>query len=379
VVLMFDPDPQEFDKAWLELLKEFCGSQHAGGLLYMAGPKHSSAFLGSARTSALRDLLPVRFGDVGELELKNLLTTSQRAWPLRVVSANVDHPVMSFYPDRQETLRRWETLPGIFWSFPSLEPKPTAVPLVEHADPSLRSVEASRPLLVAGRYGAGHTMYIGFNGTFRWRRAGRQAEFFDKFWIQTVRYLLEGRSLAGMRRGYAQTDRDRYEIGEKVTITARLQNISYEPLVEPRVETTLQVEGEQPETVFLLPVPNRPGVYEAAFTAKKTGNHTLRIRLPGTDSEGGNIETPFTVELPSVETNQVWLDKALLTDIAKLSGGQYFEANQLADLVAAIPDKTQIIEVREKPQPLWDKQGLLGALVGLLGVEWLLRKRFKLL
>ena len=103
--------------------------------------------------------------------------------------------------------------------------------LVEHSDPTLRSVEGSRPLLVAGRYGSGHTLYLGFNGTWRWRRAGRQAEFFDKFWIQAVRYLVEGRSLEGRRRGYVQTDRDRYEIGDKVTITARLQDPTFSPLV----------------------------------------------------------------------------------------------------------------------------------------------------
>src|SRR6185295_17039464 len=265
------------------LLKDFV-DKHSGGLLFMAGPKHSGRMLTSPRTAEMQKLMPVKFGDVGAFEVAALLSSNQRAWPLKVVAANADHPVMRFYPDRAETLQRWETLPGIFWSFPSQEPKPTATVLLEHSDPTLRSVEGSRPLLVAGRYGSGHTLYLGFNGTWRWRRAGRQAEFFDKFWIQSVRYLVEGRSLEGRRRGYVQADRDRYEVGERITVTARLQNISYEPLVEQKVEASLQVEGDPPEVVFLLPVPNRPGVYEAALTAKKTGNHNLRIRLPGTDS-----------------------------------------------------------------------------------------------
>ena len=32
VVLLFDPNPQEFDQAWIELLKQFVG-EHSGGLL----------------------------------------------------------------------------------------------------------------------------------------------------------------------------------------------------------------------------------------------------------------------------------------------------------------------------------------------------------
>ncbi|MCI0359733.1 MAG: VWA domain-containing protein, partial [Planctomycetaceae bacterium] len=167
VILMFDPNPQEFDQAWMELLKQFVGD-HSGGLLFMAGPKHSGRLLTNARTAELTKVLPVTFGDVGALEVAALLSTNQRAWGLKVVPANVDHPTMRFYPERQETLQRWETLPGIFWSFPCKDARPAAQVLLEHSDPTLRSVEGSRPLLVAGRYGSGNTLYVGFNGTWRW-------------------------------------------------------------------------------------------------------------------------------------------------------------------------------------------------------------------
>lgn len=378
VILLFDPNPQEFDQAWIELLKEFIGD-HSGGLLFMAGPKYSGRLLTNARTAELGKLLPISFGDVGALEVAALLSTNQRAWPLKVVPANIDHPVMQFYPEREETLRRWETLPGIFWSFPSAGAKPTAQVLVEHSDPTLRSVEGSRPLMVAGRYGSGHTLYLGFNGTWRWRKAGRQAEFFDKFWIQTIRYLVEGRSLEGRRRGYVQTNRDRFEIGEKVEITARLFDATYSPLVLPKIDATLQAPGDSPETVPLIPIANQPGGYEATILAKKTGAHSLRINLPASDAESGLVEAKYTVKLPSVETNQVWLNKPLLTDLASLSGGKYFEVNQLDQLAAAVPDKTETVEVRSKPDPLWDVRGMLIALVGLLCIEWLVRKRNKLL
>ena len=378
VVLLFDPHPQEFDKEWTDLLQSFVGD-HSGGLLFMAGPKHSGRMLTNPRTAGLGKILPVSFGDVEALEVANLLSTNQRAWPLKTVAANADHPVMRFYPDQKETLQRWETLPGIFWSFPTLGPKPASTVLLEHSDPTLRSVEGSRPLLVAGRYGSGHTLYLGFNGTWRWRKAGRQAEFFDKFWIQAVRYLVEGRSLEGRRRGYVQTERDRYDIGERVRITARLQDAAYNPLAAPRVEGTITTGPDSIETVFLTPVPNQPGTFEASLIAKKTGLHQLRVRSAAAESEGGAIQTEFQVELPSVETNQVWLDKTLLTELAALSGGRYFDLDQLADLPAAIPDKSETIEVRGKPDPLWDIRGMLVALVGLLAAEWGIRKRYKLL
>jgi uncharacterized membrane protein len=380
VVLLFDPNPKEFDQEWMELLKQFVG-EHAGGLLYMAGPKFSDAMLTNSRTSNFRDVLPVRFGDVGAMAVSSLLSTNSQSWPLKVAPTGMDHPVMTFYSDRQETLQRWETLPGIFWSFPSLEAKPTAQVLVEHSDPTLRSVEGSRPLMVSGRYGAGQVLYLGFNGTWRWRKAGSQAEFFDKFWIQAVRYLVESRSLEGRRRGSVQTDRDRYEIGDKVAITARLQDASYQPLSAERVEATWHEAGESPTTVQLIPVPNQPGTYEATLVPRTTGQHVLRVAIPGAAAEEASIESPFQVELPSVETSQVWLNKPLLVDLAELSGpgGRYFDLSEIDQVVAAVPDKTQVVETRSPPEPLWDIPEVLIALVVLLGIEWAVRKRNKLL
>ena len=88
---------------------------------------------------------------------------------------------------------------------------------------------------------------------------------------------------------------------------------------------------------------------------------------------------PFTVELPSVETSQIWLDKPLLKDLAELSGGKYYDVSQIKELAAAIPDESTTTEVRDKPDPLWDIRGMLIGLVVLLGTEWFVRTQFKLM
>ena len=48
----------------------------------------------------------------------------------------------------------------------------------------------------------------------------------------------------------------------------------------------------------------------------------------------------YLVELPSVETNQVWINLPLLMDLANISGGRYFDVNQVEQLAAAVPDRT---------------------------------------
>ena len=147
----------------------------------------------------------------------------------------------------------------------------------------------------------------------------------------------------------------------------------------PKVDATLQGAGQALEAVPLLPIGNRSGAYEATLVARRTGVHSIRIALPSSETESGQLEASFSVELPSVETNQVWLNRPLLMDLANQSGGRYFDVNQLDQLAAAVPDRTETIETRSQPRPLWDVPGMLVALIGLLCVEWLLRKRFKLL
>jgi hypothetical protein len=286
---------------------------------------------------------------------------------------------MLFYAEPEQTLRQWKALPGIYWSFPSLDAKPAARVLIEHTDPTLRQVEGSRPLLVTGQFGSGRTVYLGFNGTWRWRRVGQNGEFFNRFWIQTTRYLIEGRSLEGRRRGTIETDRFRYQLGDRVRVTAYLNDAAYRPLEEPEVTAALDVAGQPPAQVTLKMVPNQPGQYEATYTPRNTGRHILRVELGADSVDAPKIETTFAVAQPSAESNNVWLDKPLLVELAETSGGKYFDVDQVYELAAAIPDRTRTIALQSKPFPLWDTNRVLLVLVALLSLEWALRKKFKLL
>ena len=376
VVLLFDPDPRLLPPDWGELLTEFVG-EHGGGLLLAAGTQHTAQLLTAPATLDLSRLLPVQFGDLEARQVAALLSKSQHAWPVKVRTSSADHPLLQFFPDRERTLRQWEALPGVFWSFPCQDARPTAQVLLELSDLTLAATAGSRPLLATGRFGAGLTAYLGTQETWRWRKAGENAEFFDKFWVQAVRYLQAGRAQEGQSRGRIQTDRDHYEVGEPIELTARLLDELYEPLPVTSVTATLEVNGQSAETITLQPVPNQPGNFSAATTARRAGLNHLRVNW---GIEGASApQTSFQVELPSAETRQFGQNQQLLQELATLSGGRYFPLSQIAELPAAVPNRSKVVEVRTTPQPIWDNELVLGLLVGLLATEWFLRKRFQLL
>ena len=83
--------------------------------------------------------------------------------------------------------------------------------------------------------------------------------------------------------------------------------------------------------------------------------------------------------LPIRETHESWLDKPGLTELAKSTGGQYFDIDQTGALAAAVPSRIRRYETQSEPVPLWDNRSVLIALALLLTLEWAFRKKFKLL
>ena len=378
VVVLLDPDPREFDEEGIELIKQFV-REHSGGLLYMPGPVFAGRFLTNVRTAGVSELLPVELGDVGGMEVNSLLSPNNREWPLAVVASNADQPIMRFFNDVQQTLMQWKKLPGTYWSFPALRAVPAARVLIEHSDATLRRREIARPLLVTGQFGSGRTTYLGFDGTWRWRTKGLDAEFFKRFWIQTIRYLVEGRSLAGKRRGFIETERFRYQVGDRVRISARLKQQNFEPLAAEEVKGEMRLPDGSKSEVTFVPKSGQAGHYELVFAAGLQGGHRVSVTLPGEVGEEIEIDSNFTVTLPLKEIQQAWLDRDHLVDMARSSGGAYFNPDQVAGLPDALPDRVKNLAFESPPHPVWDNTALLILLAGLLTIEWGLRKKFRLL
>lgn len=384
VVLLMDPNPNEFDAPWVDMLKTFCRNK-AGGVFYMAGPKFTGEFVTLNRLSGIRDVLPVRFGTTDFIATTQALATAASDKPggMLLVSHNMDHPVLSFHSDPDENLRRWEQMPGVYWSFPVISGKPTARILMERGQQ--KNTEENQPLLVSGRFGAGTVLYMGFQGTFRWRPAGVQAQYFDRFWVQVVRYLVENRSLQGSRRGFIESDKSEYELGDRISLLSRLLDGQYRPLTTPSVEAVVRSDDGRTQKVELRRLPGDQGRYEGLMVAARTGNYQATIDLGGDETEEKLLDPiPFRIVTPKVESNAFWLNEKLLTEIATQSGGKYFRLSELSELPAALPSLVTRAEFNSPPEPLWDWNKYFRFFafllpVVLLSIEWTLRKWYKLL
>ena len=348
-VLMLDPDPAEFNQQWVEEIKNFM-ENHAGGFFWMSGPQYSVQFLTHGPTREIRDVLPVRFRGLQRGILEAMAGTRRQEWPLKVRSEGVDHPILQLKENPGDVRAIWEGLPGVYWSFPAHGPKPAAQVLLEHSNPHLATEMGPRPLLVTGQYGPGRSAYAGFQSTWRWRR--RSERYFQNFWIQTVRYLVQGRLIRGRTRGRVLTNRDLYSVGDRVSVSTRLYDTAYRPLDRPTVKARLIGPREASEEITLRTVPDSPGEYQASTTATYMGLNEIEIILQNKDGEPVKVQRQFTVEMPDVESADPRMNVSLLKKIARRSGGKYFPMNKTAEIPDAIPDRREITVVHGRPIPL---------------------------
>lgn len=382
VIIMVDPNPEEFDEAWMEALQQFCRNK-AGGLLYMAGPHFTSEFITMNRLKGFLDLLPVRFGDAASIAATQVIADAQEdLGGMVLVNHNLDHPIMSFSSDPAENLSRWNQMPGFNWNFPTQAAKPMARVLLERG--SQAGLEGNQPALVAGRFGAGSVLYFGFQGTWRWRRVGLQAQYFDRFWIQVIRYLVENRSLQGTRRGLVDCDQPEYELGDQVTVLARWLDEQFKPATQPNLDALIRDEQGRQQKLSLQLIPGQPGQYEGSMIATRTGSFHLTLDVPKQAAEQLVETATMRVVPPSVEAGAYWLNEKLLQDIATQSGGKYFRLTEIEQLPDALPTIETRAEFNSPPRPIWDLNRLTRFLalllpVALLGFEWAIRKWFKLL
>ncbi len=373
-VVMLDPDPLEITGEWAALANAFV-HRHGGGLLYAAARLHAPGFLRDPAVEDIVKMLPVAPDPDAELILNQIGHYQERGYPLIVPSSALGHPALKL-PDAPSGLN-WANIGRVYWHFPVLREKPVASVLMRHGDPRMQNAYGPHVLFATQYVGAGRTAFLGFDGTWRWRAPGEA--IFNTFWVQTIRYLVEGKLAGGNRRGMLLTERDTYQLGEPVLVTARLFDQAFQPLQVEEVAGEIRLGGET-KPLSLERLTDRPGWYEGRFVPAQTGACELVLPIPGADLEQTVARREIQIVRPNLEILQPQLNRPALQRIAEQSpGGRYYDVDAADMVPGQIPDRHESTTIRSRPVPLWDDAWVLALLVALLAAEWTLRKVYRLL
>jgi len=392
-IILMDCDPKEFGPTWGSMASLFV-SDHGGGLLFAAGNKFTGRFFRSAKMKSLVEVLPIVPDPEAEIVINEMGHYQTRAWPILIPDDAATDPILRQSDNPAATQAIWADLGGVYWHYPVRREKPIARVLMRHSNPAMANTFGQHVLLATQFVGTGRTAYLAINSTWRWRRSDER--YFNRFWIQMLRYLVEGKLLGGRARGQILSSKDQYEVGDTVVLTVRALDEKFGPLLMP--ELSLRVApvdgrasgsaGETPgdQIVSLTPIPGREGYYEGRFVPNAVGTFRLTLSLPGATAEEekngpAKLSREIVVSQPDVEMRNTAMNRSGLSALAEAAGGRsrYLGIDEVDSVASLIEDRSRTVVVRGRPRPLWDNRYVFAVLIGLLTIEWIGRKKAKLL
>ena len=380
-ILLVDPDMRALGPQWPEMLTSFVG-QEGGGLIFVAGELYSQQLFESEATPSsagdwTRILPVVREPGLFRTEAEVRLN-SRDPYALDLTPEGRGDPIFEFHADPIRNRSILTSLPGMFWSFPVTRARPGAVILARHGDARMQNQYGRHVLLASQLYGPGRSVFIGFDSTYRWRYLSE--DYFDGFWARLVDRVGRNKALGGRFPFQVNLGKNVYRVGDRVDVSIRYTDPAATAEAS-ELAAELEIAGQPPDPLRFERVPEDPSLLTATFPAEQAGAYTLRV-VPATATDlGSGIKvstTTFRVEPPRREVDEPSLNRPLLADLARLTGGRVLELSQAGQLDDAIPmrEVTRTIETRDE---LWDAPLVFATIVLALTAEWILRKIFRLI
>jgi uncharacterized membrane protein len=347
----------------MRMLADFVG-ERGGGLLLLGGRRAFAE--GGYAESPLADVMPVevaRSEENGEEFFAEL--------QISPTPAGAMHPATQLGASEQASLERWKTMPALTTVNRVGRAKPGATALL--VGQSISGGGGERQVVLAHqRYGRGKSIAFPVQDSWVWQMHATIAVddlSHETFWRQMLRWLV-----SDVPERVTMTAPDHVAPGEAVPVRAQVNNESFLAVNGAVVSASVLGPGGEPLDVPLEWMVDKDGEYRGSFTASEPGLYRVRVSARVGDSVITGSEDYVVAHDIQQEMFGAAQRPALLERVARETGGRYYTpetAEALARDIMYTSSGTTVIEQLE----LWDSPILFITLLGLIGLEWLLRRR----
>ncbi len=234
-------------------------------------------------------------------------------------------------------------------------------------------VDTKYPLVVFNEQNGTRTGVITGTGLWSWKiynfMHAENHDAFNELVGKTVLYLA------------AKGDKSRFRVQHEgvfaenapVEFSAELYNESYELINEPDIKMVLKGGGD---TTYEAQFSKQNNSYYLNMGELPLGNYTWTATTQ-VGKQRFEKSGRFAVQAVMLETANLVADHDLLKSMAKVTGGQYFDKDHIADVAKAIQKNDNIKPIasyQKKYAMMLNSPWYLAAIVLLLGIEWFLRK-----
>jgi uncharacterized membrane protein len=347
-----------------------------GSGLIMLGGRLSYSGGGWAR-SPLANILPV--------EIPDAAVANEPEGGLKIIPTNAasESFVTRISPQAEESVTLWQNLPPIPGAHELGRVKPNAAILLETSD--------KKPLLVSQDLGRGRSLAFG-GETWVWPRGSisneNAATAHRRFWRQTILWLAHKENqdektvvVTLDRRLVPQNGRLEFTISAKNAKGEPIPGVSFETTVIKSLESPAPVvvtpdeaaapPAAEPVDVFVQGAEAR-GVY---ISKGSRGEYKVNVVAKVNGQAIGEDSARFLVSQDDRELEPPTADPDLLAAIANTTGGKVLKPEDLLKELKSI-DLRQFSEFEsQEERRLWDNWPMLLIFVGLISLEWVIRRK----
>jgi uncharacterized membrane protein len=299
---------------------------------------------------------------------------NEEVFKARLTPEGQRHPVTALGSGASSSEGAWSSFPGV----PGVNvtrARPGATVLLDH--PFQTADGRNVPVLALWDYGRGRSLALMTDSSWYWafttHAAGTSSRHYDRFWGNALRWLVRDPDLTTLK---VNADPPSVEPGRPVGVIVSARLADYQPAADAQVKVDLHSVKDQKVVATLVGKTGPDGVVRLEFPPPAPGAYKLLGTAKKGETSLGQGEDAVAVRAIGPELSDASVRSELLAQIARATRGEAYRLplNGLPEIPLLEPP---VVEVgRSQDEPLWDRWYYLVILVGLLGTEWFLRRRF---
>ncbi len=287
---------------------------------------------------------------------------------------NPNDPLLILFTDSYLNERFWQKLPPIKVQYIPQKGKPGARDILW----GLKGV-TKIPLINVYAKGRYRSLYINGDGYWRWYFTLTAypdiVQGYQKLLSNLVYWSSNAAKLQQVTMDTENSKRV-FNLGEKIRLNINLYDADFEPLTNGNVELGVVWNKQS----FNVEVNNdSSGIYSAEFYPPGDGKYTITARGFSAGAEVG--KTKFSVEVIPMEKEFLSSSQnaEFLKTLAKNSGGMYFDLSVNADSLKKALSVRSFTKIDEKNIELWYKPLIVILIIIIITLEWIIRRKYRLL
>ncbi len=363
-VVLANFDVRMLKQGDLEWLRDFVGVR-GGGLLALGARSFNAEAL---EGTPIEPLLPLRPAQAGSV-MPASAAVGGSAEKVRLTDDGLRHQVMRIGATDEESGRRWAALPPLAGHVRLGAPRPGAS-ILAVADGPNGSVE---PIFATERFGAGRSLVFAGEASWHWKMMLPASDgSYDRLWRQAARWLT-----AGVTDPVALDAVTTAATAADVEISSVVRDAEFAPVSDATVRFRVTRSSGAVEVV----TPTLTDPAAARFSARVPVGDEGISRVAVEASRGaeplGQATGMWLARGIDAELADPRLDRNALSRLAEASGGAYLDPAAVGD-VGRYFRSPRRGSLPDEWRDAWNTPWVFLLIVGLVSVEWALRRQWGL-